>query len=196
MEKVLEKSDLDWLDEPPALPVKDKRTVKVAARKPKKRPPELIKAERALTMQQRLYLRWILETNTLAEADRRMKQAGYPADRSTLWRWRNKPEFIEALELMRDWQFKAAGFSKNKVLLDAEKIKEMALTPKPVLYKGEATGYDEVDLGAALRAAELQGKGLGLMDREQHGVVVNVDIDFSGRADVIIEGESETLAVE
>jgi hypothetical protein len=83
---------------------------------------------------------------------------------------------------------------------DAEKIKQIALTPQPVLYQGKKTGFDEVQLAAALRALELQAKGIGLQDTAAQRVQVNIDIDFSGRVDgvdvsveddSVIEGEFE-----
>lgn len=188
-------SDTDWLDEETSkLPVRrTRRTSRV------KRPKPLILAERKLTSEQRYYVRMLTESLTVAEAERRMASTGYPKRcRETYWRWRQKPDFAEALSLMTDWQLKAYGISKERLIMDAEKIKQHALEEQPILYKGDATGYMERELGIAMRAVEFQGKGLGITDPDQRGVKVNIDIDFSGRAaGVTIEGEfEETMAVE
>ena len=95
--------------------------------------------------------------------------------------------------------FECLGISKERILTDAEKIKQIALTPQPILHQGKDTGFSEIQLGSALRALELQGKGIGLNDSQINRVQVNIDIDFSGRVDGIdvkedsgvIEGEFE-----
>ena len=187
-------SETDWIYD----------TSKTAvAKKPRRaarthRPKELILAERDLSLEQRYYLRMLTESTTFAEAERRMAAAGYTERvRETYWRWRQNPKFAVALGLTQDWVFQCSSISKSRLMLDAEQIKQEALTPKDILYKGEATGHKELELGTALRAVEFQGKGLGITDPDQRGVKVNIDIDFSGRAaGLTIEGESETLAVD
>lgn len=189
-------SDTDWLDTELSKPNSVVRRTRRTSRK--KRPQALILAERKLTPEQRYYLRMIAESLTIVEAERRMVSTGYPKRaRETYWRWRQRPDFAEALSLTTDWQLKAYGISKERLMLDAEKIKQHALEEQPILYKGDDTGFRERELGIALRAVEFQGKGLGITDPDQRGVKVNIDIDFSGRpAGMTIEGDSETLAVE
>lgn len=189
--------ELDWLDEeePVKPPARDLPAVRTKSKKRKS--AELTTALRRLTMRQRFYLKLLLESMTVKEADNKLRMAGWRGNRTTLWRWRAMPKFVEAMELARNDQFERSGISKEKVMLDAEKIREEALTPKPILYKGEATGFEEVELGAALRALELQGKGVGISDLDQSRVQVNIDIDFSGRAEGLdFDGECETLSVE
>ncbi len=217
--------ETDWMDAeetsqesvaPKKLPIAIKQK-SVVKRKPRKasrthRPKDLILAERDLSLEHRYYIRMIAESHTFGEAERRMTSAGWPKhDRATYWRWRQEPDFAEALALTQDWQYKCANITKAQLMLDAQKVKELALTPTPILYKGDAAGYrdedgifheyTEVELGVALRAIEFQGKGLGITDPDQRGVTVNIDIDFSGRVDGIdavpIEGEfEETMVVD
>ncbi len=194
--------DFSWMDEEPVRSTVESilpAILKTPVNKKKKRPVALVRAERKLSVPQRFYLRLLCECETIAAADILFWNAGYVANRTTLYRWRLKtPRFVEAKHLMEEYIFACSGFSKEKILNDAEKIKEIALTPKPVLYKGRATQFKEVELGAALRALELQGKGIGLNDSETQRMQVNIDIDFSGRIAnkpeiTVIEGESESV---
>lgn len=199
-------SDFDWMTEGDVdfsgpvktVVVKEKDPGAELIKKRKRRPVELVRAERKLTPAQRFYVRMLVETETIAAAERRMVDAGFRMDRTTFYRWRQLPAFSETVHLMQSWVFECLGISKERVMNDAEKIKQIALTPQPVLYQGKKTGFDEVQLAAALRALELQAKGIGLQDTAAQRVQVNIDIDFSGRVDGVdvleddvIEGEFE-----
>ncbi len=197
--------DFDWMEEsedidfsgPAEKPVAKVRDPGQAImRKRRQRPVELVREERKLTPVQRFYMRMLVETETIIAADRRMKDAGYTTDRTTFWRWRRNPQFSKTLELNQKYVFDCLGISKERIMNDAEKIKQIALTPQPILHAGRDTGHKEVELGAALRALEMQGKGIGLSDNEQQRVQVNIDIDFSGRIDGVdvIEGEAERVS--
>ncbi len=199
-------SEFDWLGntdvdfsgpvtEPKKAVVVDPGKAVMAKRK--RRPVELVRAERKLTPIQRFYARMLVETETIAAAERRMVDAGYKTDRSTYYRWRKLPTFVEVVHLTQNYLFECLGISKERIMNDAEKIKQIALTPVAILHQGKDTGHKEVSLGTALRALELQGKGVGLNDSSINRVEVNIDIDFSGRVDGIdvkedpdiIEGE-------
>ncbi len=112
-----------------------------------------------------------------------MSDAGFILNRTTLYRWRQLPQFIEVVHLQQKWIYECLGISKESVLLDAEKVKQIALNPQPILHQGKDTGFKEVQLGPALRAIEMQGKGVGITDGADRRVQVNIDIDFSGRVD-------------
>lgn len=178
--------DDDWLDLPSERPVR--------VLEPKlRRPRDLVRAERDLTIPQRFYVRALLESDSIKQADKAMHKAGYTYDRGTFYRWRNLPKFAKCLGLAQNYQLATLGLSKEKIMLDAEKAKQIAMRPKPVLYKGVATGHTEVELGGYLRALELQAKGVGITDNDDRTVQVNIDIDFSGRADnrgVVIENDA------
>lgn len=191
-------TDTDWLD---AEETPSRKAVAKPRRATKKgrRPVAMVRALRALTQEKRYFLQMLLESMTYREAEDRHKAAGYPKrDRATYWRWRQEPVFAEALGHAQDYQLQVSQLSKARLMSDAENIKQEALTPKPILYKGRKTKHKEVDLGAAMRAVEFQGKGLGITDPDQRGIKVNIDIDFSGRAEgVTIEGEvEETMVVD
>lgn len=182
-------SEFDWIDD--SVEVKALAPVSASARKKKRtRSEELILAERALMPAQRAFLYLLIETPTMAAAHRRLRDAGYSFDRSTLWRWRKSYKFAHALELAKNYALEQLGVNQGKILLDAEKIKELALEPTPVLWRGKPTGYHERELGTALQALELQRKAAGIGGDSAQAVQVNVDIDFSGRVEhPLIEGE-------
>ena len=158
------------------------------------RPKELIEFERTMLPAKRLYARFLVESLTVAEANKRFSETGYRYTRTTLAAWRNRDiKFCRLVRLLEAVALEQIGITKDKVMLDAEKLKLFAMEPKPILYKGEDTGFEEVNLGAALRALELQGKGVGLTDTQQQKAQVNINIDFSGRQEnpgVTIEGEA------
>lgn len=184
--------EFDWLETDEKMEAPAAQPLAPLKPKRKRRPAELVKAEKALTPAQRYYVRCILESETLQRANRAFYDSGYKCDRVTLYRWRMHPKFIKALKLSQDYLFESLGLDKSKVMLDAEKLKQLALTPRPILHKGEYTGFDEIELGAALRALELQAKGVGIGNEDKQRVVVAIDIDFSGRRDdvgVTIDGE-------
>lgn len=166
----------NWLDVKPT---------KVLAHKKKRaqRPKELVQSLRKLTIPQRFYLYLLTQCDTYAEADKAMARAGYPYNRATYYRWRCDPRFAKAVELQQKQEIEGMGLNKAKVMLDAERAKQIALRPQPVLYKGKPTGVNEVNVGAYIRALELQGKGVGITDGDKNAVQVNVDIDFSGRSE-------------
>ena len=194
-------ADVDFSGPVGKLPAVKNSGNKVLVAKRRRRPPELVRAERKLTPIQRFYARMLVETETIKAAEIRMGHAGYRVDRSTYYRWRQMPVFVEVVHLAQSYLFERLGISKERVMNDAEKIKQIALTPQPILHKGVATGFEEIQLGAALRAIELQGKGVGLNDGDANRIQVNIDIDFSGRVDGIdasensdvIEGEFEYI---
>jgi len=186
--------DTDWLD---AAERKAVGVPKPPRASRKRRPKALVLAERNLSLPKRYYLRMLVESTSIAMAQRRMQDAGYNFNRTTYWRWQTEPDFADALSELQEWDYKCSVINKSRLMLDAEKIKQHALEETDILYKGDATGHKERDLGIALRAVEFQGKGLGITDPDQRGVKVNIDIDFSGRVEGIeIDGEFETLSVE
>jgi len=172
--------------EPPGLPLKAKSPV---ASKKSKREPALVVAERKLKPTQRFYARALLECDSYAHAERVMKLAGYPCERTTLYRWRCHPDFVKAFKLMQAEKVESLVVNKDKILSDAEKAKEIALNPKAILYKGVPTGHEEVNVGAYIRALELQGKAIGVGQDEGQKVQVNIDIDYSGR----VEGSADVI---
>jgi len=192
----LDDEEFNWLEsdgETEDVPGKGIKVPKTHSKR--NRPRELILAERKLDPLKRAYARFIVDAESIDQADKWLCEfAGRNYNRVTLYRWRRDDDFATAVRLMQDRVYDQTGINKARLLNDAEKIKQNALTPRPVLFKGEATGFEEQELGVAMRALEFQGKAVGINDNEGARVLVNVDIDFSGRADMpqatVIEGET------
>jgi hypothetical protein len=138
-----------------------------------------VKAASALSYAQRLTIEALLHCLTKKDAIARLKAASIEVDDKVLSRWLKNTQFQEALQARSDQI--AARVTKNSVLLNAQKIMEEALTPKPILHRGEATGFEEIQLGSALAANEQVGKILGAFNKDESGKqIVVIDIDFSG----------------
>lgn len=80
--------------------------------------------------------------------------------------------------VLRIWRATYAqdALDKDRLLARQDEIVETLLTPKPILYQGEHTGFEEVDASAASRANEV------LLDRAmpkpRADVEVNVGVAF------------------
>jgi hypothetical protein len=136
---------------------------------------------RKLQLPQRLYLLALLSSASRGEARRRLAQAGYDKDRATLHRWERRQDFMAAWRILEGAL--AKQITKDGVILKTQALIEEAMTPRPILYKGMDTGHEEIELGAAIRALELQGKAVGAWQDDVAKVAVVVDIDFSGPAE-------------
>ncbi len=146
----------------------------------------LVQASRALTYVQRLTIEALLHSLTQRDAIAKLQAAGLDVDTKHVTRWLRQANFIEALQT-RSTQI-AAELTKDSVLVNAKKILEEALTPKPILHKGEDTGFREIELGTALNANEQIGKALGAFNKDESGKqIVVLDIDFSGRKQILKE---------
>ena len=120
----------------------------------------LVAALRALQPRQRLYLRAYLQAAcSRASASRLLRQSNVEVPGpSVISRWFVNPHFFTALELLKKRYLATAGLDPSSVMLKAGKIYDVAMAPQPILYMGEPTGYEEVDLTNAMRAVEFAGK--------------------------------------
>lgn len=158
-------------------------------RKKKKRDAnaiETIKSIRELAPVQRLAIDALLNSVTRSDALRKLEAAGVRVDRSTLHRWMKLPAFIRAWKLRE--QAIAALVTKDTVIVNAGNLLEEALRERPVLHRGEDTGFTEIELGHALTANEQLGKAIGAFGQNQDGkTTIVIDIDFSGRKNPVQE---------
>ena len=86
--------------------------------------------------------------------------------RSTHKGWLHNTNYSTVMKL---WLQVASGQAqdRDRLLVRQDEIVETLLTPKPVLYQGEHTGFEEVEAGAAARANETLMKAAGLLkDKE------------------------------
>jgi hypothetical protein len=124
-----------------------------------------------LTKSQRIWLDWAQRNHfSYAATERAMNRvqnlALVPPNRHTISRWRRQPayKFIEGL--MRSGAANEA-LSKNNVVLTAAQVRDAALTPKPILYQGEDTGFREIQGDIALRANEQLAKIGGHLKQDE-----------------------------
>jgi hypothetical protein len=146
---------------------------------------ELVEGLRALRHEQRLFLHALLASSSFTEAHRKLAESGIVLKRETTARWTRSPIFVNAWRLLEKAYVR--NITKDGVIAKTQAVIEHSMTPKPILYKGKATGFEEVDVGAAIRALELQGKAVGAWADEQQKVAVSIDIDFSGRPPALVD---------
>jgi hypothetical protein len=150
----------------------------------------------SLSLPERLAIHALMATTTRTEALKVLAGHGFDIDKSTLSRWLKRPEFQAAVH--RAEALIAKMITKVNVLRKTEVLLEEAMLPRPILHKGEDTGFTEVDLGVATRLVELQGKAVGLFEDDTAlKLAVLVDVDFSGRKDgpPVIDVKAEPIDV-
>lgn len=123
-----------------------------------------------LTKAQQVWFRWAqkhhFNHSATARAMARVQNIALEAPtRQTISRWRRQAafKFIEGILKAADAN---EALSKNNVVLTAAQVLEAALTPKPILFKGEDTGFREIQGDIALRANEQLAKIGGHMKQE------------------------------
>lgn len=95
--------------------------------------------------------------------------------RSTVSRWSFDPDFIKAVETVRDHVLGLANINPAGVMLRASELYEKALTPQPILHKGRHTGFTEVNLGVAAKVNGDMAKWVGL-DQTDTGTRMTVQV--------------------
>lgn len=141
---------------------------------------------RRLMPVQRAAVEALMTTVSRADALSVLRQAGYEVNPRQLARWQKQRPFQAALEAREEELAKT--ISKNSVVKNANALLEVAMRPKPILYKGKHTGFEDVNVGAALTANEQLGKIAGAFVKDEAArVAVVIDIDFSGRKEPVVE---------
>jgi hypothetical protein len=149
---------------------------------------ETVRAARRLRPQQRTFIRTLVQCH--GNASRAVKQynlriqPNITADRAR--RWTRNPDFVRVLQAAKDEFMGLAGIDPAGVLMKSQALYEQSLEPKPILYQGEHTGFEEYDAGTAARMIEFQGKAVGIgADEHKTKVVVQV-IDMSGEPEKVV----------
>lgn len=182
--------DEDWLG--PMAPEQVREVVKAAVfddtspRKMGIKPPagmpalegRLVAAMRALKPVQRTYLRAYIQAGcNRSAATRAINKRGIDLpDASTVTRWFSHPTFKLALDLMKKLYLDTAGLDPDSVMLKAGRIHDEAMTPQPILYMGEHTGFEQVDLSSAMRAVEFLGKVHKMTTGDEAGTRVTLHV--------------------
>lgn len=138
----------------------------------------LVAAMRAVTPVQRAYLRAYIQCGcNRPAATRSISKRGISLpDGSVITRWFQRPDFKLALDLMKKLYLDTAGLDPDSVLLKAGRIHDEAMTPKPILYMGEPTGFEEMDLSSAMRSVEFLGKVHKMTTGDEAGTRVTLHV--------------------
>lgn len=107
---------------------------------------------------------------------RALEHSGDSVNRATIHRWTQEDEDFKLVLLAMKAVAREEVVDPDSLLLQANHIAEEALKPKPILHKGEATGFFEQNLGDALRATELVMKTQKMLGNDQEEKV------FGGRS--------------
>lgn len=107
---------------------------------------------------------------------RALELSGDSVNRGTIHRWTHEDaDFKLVLNAMKAIA-REEVVDPDQLLLQANHIAEQALAPKPILHKGEPTGFYEQNLDTALRATELTMKTQKMLGADQEDKV------FGGRS--------------
>lgn len=165
--------EFGWLDEPaPAIPARHPRT-----------DIEIREADIKLTQYEEEHILALKKHNFDVQKGAREFASWYHQCPMSvpMEHWDN-PAFCDAVEKARRKQLPKRGITPAQTLLDTRKVVDIAMEPQPILYKGEPTGYQEIDAGAALKGLELLGKHQKVWsDESKSQVVIGIElIDWSG----------------
>lgn len=95
----------------------------------------------------------------------------YGPSRMLVSRWKHQPAFALIWKL-RLHAHTVEALAKDGIVASAAHIRDQALKPKPILFQGSPTGFEEHNLGEALRANEQLARLGGHMKNEET-VIVN-----------------------
>jgi len=123
-----------------------------------------------LTPQQRAYLEETEKNRFSYTATRRAilkfgKHAYCPSDEQVR-RWRKTPAFRLVFNVLKA-ALANEVLAKDDIVVNAAAIRELAMTPKPILYQGSPTGFTEVQGDVALRANEQLAKLGGHLKQDE-----------------------------
>jgi len=124
-----------------------------------------------LTPRQQLFLQALNGSNfNVSRTLRKWRASGDNLHYKTVYNWQTeKPAFAFCRQVLMSIAREIVA-DPARMLLRLDEIAEGALVPKPILFKGLATGYKEQNFTAALKATELQMRhGRLLGDEKETG---------------------------
>lgn len=159
-----------------------------------------IRALYALRPVQRAYCKALIESRgRQSRAYEILQDKMYSVDRTAVWRWHKKPDFVRAVELVKKQCLRMADADPTSLMLKASEVIDGALEPHPIMDKhGNVVGHD-VDHAAAMRGIEWLGKVHRMTEETQSNrMVLELKVNLATREDVdpvrvtqqrVIEGE-------
>lgn len=193
----------DWLslDTPPAPTMAGGQPIKMPNQKAEALRREHLRLKRKLNLQHRLYLDALVKNNFhIGNANRLMKVLGYPYDRSSFTRWRQRKDLSHAIEVTKEYIETSLGLSGAGVLAVTKQIADHGLDLVPVIDRFGKVVIDPKtdeplmrmrDADLALKANELLGKNQKLWGNDQQSTRVTVNIvDLSGKSNFDEAGQT------
>jgi len=156
----------------------------------------LVKALQALNWRQRQWLQAFVEGGCTKRGAKKILQDRLidpPGDVTTA-RWQHRLDYNTALTLLKAHRAEQAGLDRDAIIIRTGEVLEDALTPKPILYMGEPTGYEEINGNVAMRAIEFAGKVNRMVDSDTGGNRVTLVVNIANRDD--LEVVAEPVAVQ
>ena len=135
---------------------------------------QFVSAWESLPEQQRVFLNTWRECRfNTRKTLRVLAGTSFSTAKSTVYNWGANDAFELVRNALRDASVEEI-LSRANLAARHDDIVEEALTPKPILYQGEHTGFEEIELGTAAKANEtLLRLGGHLKDKD---IDVNVGI--------------------
>lgn len=129
-------------------------------------------AYRALKPRQREYLQALQQYKwQVPRALQALNNTGVSIDRGAPARWERTDDVFAFVYNALKARARQKAVDKDKLILDAEMIRQDALKKKPILFKGKATGFYENKPDTALRATELLMKTQKMLGNDQEDAV-------------------------
>ncbi len=148
-----------------------------------------IRALMALKPRQRVYCKAILA----AAGDRRkaraaMTQRGTPVAPGTISSWFRSQDFVNALQAIKRLALDTAEIDPVSLMLNAGRVVEDALTPKPVTDRNGKVLYEGIDHSAAMKGIEWLGKVQKMTEDEgANRTVLEIVVNLANRDDLEID---------
>ena len=121
---------------------------------------QIVTALKSLHWRQRQWIKAFLEGGCTKRGAKKILRDRLvtPPNDATVTRWQHTLEYVTALNVMKNYYAEMAGVDRDSILIKTGAVLDDALEPKPVLYMGEPTGYEQIDGNVAMRAIEFAGK--------------------------------------
>lgn len=176
-------NDFDWMDNPPA-------PTQVAELRTEVEPLPV-------SVPQSYFIGLLVKSQDREQCERALVKR-YPAVTLQFEQWWEDDDFLDALQKAKIRSLPKNRVTKADVLLDVRKTIDQCLTPQPILFKGEDTGFQEIKAGEAFRGLELLGKATKAWnDDKDVNVIVDVEIlDWSKQPDTPLLDVTPPLAAD
>lgn len=155
-------------------------------------------AMRQLPWKQRVFIRCLLQTAGSIRESLKLYNARFQVKLTynLAQGWMRKSTFQACYASAREHVLSTAGLDPQGVLLKSQRVFEDAMTPAPILFKGQHTGYFEQDRANAMRAIEFQGRANGMLKEAETSRVTVQIVNLSSRKEAEADAEPEARVID